>query len=210
MIKFQDLKPYIKQLGRYDKLCIFSKRTHVLLDTIYINPNDRKLYEYHNILCSHEIRENEDRYYFFEHIRKEDSYFCVLNIEDWTSYKRKRNYDEYMRALEDKAENNAKLILEDIKKDQGKYVFFTFQSGRDEKYEGFLISVVASDEDYYFVYLTNDNRLRLITCVSGYKVIEDEEHKMVFTDKEIGIMLYDRFDCESSTDAVIYRGKYEV
>lgn len=208
MITFNDLKPYIQNLGLYDKLCIFDYKTDELLDTIYINPKDNKLYEYVNIFISHEINEDEDCYYFFKHIKKEECYFRVLPVEDWCLYKRKRNYDNYVNALEEEGFNNAKIILDEIRNDQGKYVCFSFCEELKDKYKGILITVVASDEDYYYVYL-KDNKLELMTCVSGYKVIESKE-EVPYSDEEIGQMLYDKFENRNSTDAVIYWGKYQI
>ena len=209
MLTFEDLKPYVKELGRYDKLCIFDNKTDKLLDTIYINPKDNKLYEYYNIFISNELNDKYDRYYFFQHIKKDDCYFRVFPVEDWCAYKRKRNYDEFMKSKEDSLYGNAKLIHNQIKKDQGKYVKFKLLGDTDNDYMGFLVSVVASDEDYYYVYLQG-GKLKLMTCVSGYIVDNNEEHINPFSDKEIGQMLYDRFEDKNSMDAVIYWGKYEI
>ena len=45
----KDLKPFIDKLGKYDKLCVFDKKKGFLIDTIFINPIDNKLYEFISI-----------------------------------------------------------------------------------------------------------------------------------------------------------------
>lgn len=207
---FEDIKPYIEKLDRSEKLCIFSKSNNSLLDTIFIHTKNGKPYEYVNIFFIREIKEDSDQYHFFKDIRKEDCYFSVKTTKDWFLYKRKENYDQYIKALEDKEENNAKLILNEVKRDQGKYVIFDFGGHRDPKFEGFLLSVAASDEDYYYVYLKQDNTIDMLTCVSGYHLVEDEEHICPLSDKEIFKMLHNRFEDEENCDALIYFGKYEL
>lgn len=206
----EDLKPYIDKLGRSEVLCIYSNDKNSLLDMIFIHIKNRKPYEYVNIFSSKEIKEDSDEHYFFNILRKEDCHIVIETKKKFFLYKRKENYDEYMRALEDKEMNNAKLILNEIKKDQGKYVVFDFGKDRDPRYEGFLLSVAASDEDYYYVYLKQDNTIGLLTCVSGYHPIEDEEHICPLSDKEIFKMLHNKFEEEENSDALIYLGKYKL
>ena len=106
--------------------------------------------------------------------------------------------------------NNAKLIYNHIITDQGKFVSFVlFKNDEDEKYKGVLLSVCASDEDYYYVYLIKDNTIGLMTCVGGYKVT-DENYQTNLSDKEIAKMLSTKFDSDTSLDALIYRGKYSI
>lgn len=204
------LKPYIDKLGRSEVLCIYSNDKNSLLDMIFIHIKNRKPYEYVNIFSSKEIKEDSDEHYFFNILRKEDCHIVIETKKKFFLYKRKENYDEYMRALEDKEINNAKLILNEIKKDQGKYVVFDFGGERDPRFEGFLLTVVASDEDYYYVYLKQDKMLGFVSCVSGYKVIENEEHECPLTNKEIFKMLHNKFEEEENCDALIYLGKYKL
>lgn len=204
----EELQPYIDELRNYDKLCIFHNETKQLLDTLYINPKDHKLYEYYNLFSSHEI-EDDDRYYFFKHIKSEDAYVEIFPVEHWCGYLRKRNYDWFMESLKSEEKNNAKIIYEEIKKDQGKYVTFTFCGESDPKYMGVLLSIAVSDEDYYYVYLDENDEIQEMTCVSGYKVIE-ENYVCKFTNKAIGKMLTERFDAEDSMEVLVYRGKYEI
>lgn len=204
----EELQPYINELRNYDKLCIFHNETKELLDTLYINPKDHKLYEYYNLFSSHEI-EDDDRYYFFKHIKSEDVHIEILPVEQWCGYLKKRNYDWFMESLKSDENNNAKLIYEEIKKDQGKYITFTFGGKSDLKYAGILLSIAVSDDDYYYVYLDGNNEIQEMTCVSGYRVT-DENYVCKLTSKEIGKMLTERFDTENSMEALIYRGKYDI
>ena len=206
----EDLKPYIDKLGRSEVLCIYSNNNNSLLDMIFIHIKNRKPYEYVNIFSSKEINENSDEHYFFNILRKEDCHIVIETKKKFFLYKRSENFNKYMRALDDKEMNNAKLILHEIKRDQGKYVSFSFGGERDSRFEGFLLTVVASDEDYYYVYLKQDNTLGLISCVSGYNVVDDEEHECPLANNEIFKMLHNRFEEEENSDALIYLGKYKI
>lgn len=204
----EDLKPYIDKLGRSEVLCIYSNNNNSLLDMIFIHVKNRKPYEYVNIFSSKEIKEDSDEHYFFNMLKKEDCHFVIQTRKSFFLYKRSENFNEYMRALEDKKMNNAKLILNRIKKDQGKYVVFDFGGERNPRFEGFLLSIAASDEDYYYVYLKQNNTIDMMTCVSTYHVVEDEEHVCPLSDKEIFKMLHDKFEIGENSDALIYLGKY--
>ena len=138
------------------------------------------------------------------------------NLHVETSYdslkeERKKNYNDFYKSLTSDERNNANIIYEQIEKDQGKYVYFTFlsENTRDAFYEGFLLTIVSSKEDYYYVYLDSKNNLRLISCLSDYKVIEDEEHVIPYNDKEISDMLFNKFETNGG-DAIVYWGKYFV
>lgn len=206
----EELKPYIDKLGHSEVLCIYSNNSNSLLDMIFIHKENKKPYEYVNIFYSKEIKENYDEHYFFNVLKKEDCRIVIETEKKFFLCKRKENYDEYMRALEDKKMNNAKLILNEIKKDQGKYVVFNFGGKRDPRFEGFLLTVVASDEDYYYIYLKQDNTLGFVTCVSAYKVVENEEHECPLTNNEIFKMLHNKFEEEENGEALIYWGKYKL
>jgi hypothetical protein len=206
----EDLKPYISKLEDSKVLCIYSNANDSLLDMIYIHLKNKKPYEYVNVFFSKEIEENSNEHYFFSELRKEDCHFVIQPTKRFFLYKRRENYNEYMKALEDKEMTNAKLILNEIKKDQGKYVTFNFGGNRDSRFEGFLLTVVAGDEDYYYVFLKQDNTLGLVSCVSGYNVVEEEQHECPLTDKEIFKMLHAKFEEEENSDALIYLGNYKL
>ena len=206
----KDLKPFIDKLGKYDKLCVFDKKKGFLIDTIFINPVDNKLYEFISIFSHYQIGYDKTPYFLRNH-KYEDVEIKIFSMKEWCAFMRKRNYDSFMEALNDtNGMNNAKLIYNQIITDQGKFVSFGFfKNDEDEKYKGVLLSVCASDEDYYYVYLKEDNTIGLMTCVGCYKVT-DENYQAKISDKEIAKMLSDKFDSDTSLDALIYRGKYSV
>lgn len=207
-MKLNDLKEYIDRLDGYDKLCIFSKDKTQLHDTLFINPENRKLYEYHNIFLVNEVADDDNNYIFTD-LNKDDVQFEILQCEEWCGLKRKINYDNFMTKLNNESVNNTKIIYEDIKRDQGKYVQFLSPFDGNVNYEGYLLALTATDEDYYYVYLDDYNELRIMTCVGDYKIV-DENKAPMFTDKEIAKMLSDRFDIDECLEAVVYKGKYAL
>ena len=123
---------------------------------------------------------------------------------------RKQNYDEFMENLNNDEENNAKIIYNQIKRDQGKFIDFCFCGDDNDYYNGFLLTVVTTDDDYYYVYLTKDKQIRQMTCVSAYTIKENEDCQIPLTDVEIGKMLNDLFENPNSLDSIIYWGKYKI
>ena len=110
-----------------------------------------------------------------------------------------------MQNLKSQESNNAKFIYNNIKKDQGKFIKFDYGG------EGLLLTVVATDEDYYYVYLTKDKKIKLNTCVSEYIVYQNEDFNNFITKEEIATMFKKEFDSNDYSDEVIiYRGMFDI
>lgn len=212
MITIDFLRPYIEKLTVNDRLCIFIKENDYLIDSIYINSKTKKYEVYYNIFSIKEIDLENDKYVpYTDYLNENEIYLKTIPFEEWCSIIRKQNYDSFMYFLNnDEEDNNAKTIYEQIKQDQGKYINFMSCGDDNDCYEGFLLTVVSTDEDYYYVYLTKDGQIRQMTCVSDYETREGEEYKNPFSDKEIANLLKETFDKPSSLDAIIYRGKYDI
>lgn len=75
--------------------------------------------------------------------------------------------------------SNYHLIMEDAKRDSGKYV--SFSSGWNS---GFLVGAAMDSEDFYWVFLDKDRKPNFSSCVEYYNVLED------FKDPDFSILDY--------------------
>lgn len=65
-------------------------------------------------------------------------------------------------------------IKDDISRDGGKIVSFSYDNPSDPmKDAGLLIGATSTDEDYYFWYIDSHKNLCQTTCLSKYKVIKE-------------------------------------
>lgn len=85
---------------------------------------------------------------------------CVTNYEKLKT--------ELLRYKLDRSffKSNYHLIMEEIKRDSGKYVSFGgWQSG-------FLVGAAMDDEDFYWVFLNSERKVNFSSCVGRYEVLE--------------------------------------
>jgi hypothetical protein len=71
------------------------------------------------------------------------------------------------------------------------------------------LTIVATDEDYYYAYLTKDKKIRLTTCVLKYKVCENQELNIFINKEEIAEMLKKDFDSNDCDEVILYRGMFD-
>ena len=201
MITLEFLKPYIERLSPKEVLCIFSKKENKLIESILLNENNNYV-EYFNRFSIRIINLNTDYPLDCRDKAISEVNVIILKLEEWFSFKKKKNYDNFMLNLKSQEWNNEKLVYNEIKKDQGKFIKFPFGGG-----EGLLLTIVATDEDYYYAYLTKDKKIRLTTCVSEYKVCENQEFNI--NKEEIAEILKKDFDSNDCDEVILYRGMFD-
>lgn len=204
MIK-EILQPHIEKLNDRDRLVIMDKDKQKELVTLY--KEGEKLYEYINIFAFHEI-EDVDEEYSLSIIDWNNVSFVNMSFYVWCMYKKQQNYIYFHESANSLSKTNARHILNEIKDNQGCLV--TFDSDKDRTKKGVvLITVVASDEDYYYVtYDEAEDKFILTTCVAACRVI-DRDYQPKVGGMYIANKLYDAFDFEGNTDAIVYWGIYE-
>ena len=203
MITLEFLKPYIEKLTPKEVLCIFTKEDNKLIESILINKNNNYV-EYFNRYFIRIIDFNKEYPLNCRDKAIAEVNVKILKLEEWFSLKKKKNYEHFMHNLKSQESNNEKFIYNNIKKDQGKFI--KFDHGR----EGLLLTVVATDEDYYYAYLTKDKKIILSSCVIEYIVYQNEDFNNFITKEEIAIMLKKEFDSNNSDEVIIYRGMFDI
>ena len=207
----EDLKPYIVKLKEYDKLCIFQKSQNgfkdVIGSTIFLD-GDGIPQEYHTLFSLKEINDEEDGHYDFNRLDKENTYIKVLSVEEWCKEYRTDVAISHLENMRKGKDLFIKHLFPSIIKDQGSFVDFApFPTDQC----GVLLSVSATDEDYYYVYLdVNDLAIKETSCVGGYIVAKDKEnYNCPLTDEQISDKLYKEFiDNPYCLDVLLYLGKY--
>lgn len=92
---------------------------------------------------------------------------CVLlNVEQWFDLIKSKIQHDVDKELKSSENNNAKVIYNEILQDGGNVVSFN----GDEC--GLLVAAVATDEDYYWVYINSDLKICLSSCVGSYDILE--------------------------------------
>ena len=202
MITLEFLRPYIERLSPKEVLCIFTKKENELIESILMNENTN-YGEYFNQFSVRIIDLNTEYPLYCGDKAIAEVNVKILKLEEWYSFKKKENYDHFMNNLKSQEWNNAKLVYNEIKKDQGKFIKFPLGE------EGLLLTIVATDEDYYYAYLTKDKKIRLTTCVSEYKVCENQELNIFINKEEIAEMLKKHFDSNDCDEVILYRGMFD-
>ena len=203
MITLEFLRPYIERLSPKEVLCIFTKKENKLIESILINTNNNYV-EYFNHFAVRIINLNNTEYPLYCRDKAiADVNVKILKLEEWFSFKKKENYDNFIQYLKSQEWNNSKIVYNEIKKDQGKFIKFPFGE------EGLLLTIVATDEDYYYAYLTKDKKIRLTTCVSEYKVCDNQESNIFINKEEIAEILKKEFDSNNCDEVILYRGMFD-
>lgn len=180
----------------------FQKKDNVLIDSLF--KKGGKLYEYYNIWSSEEVN-CKDLTYFLRKTNIDDVYIRMMDVNSWFKYKQEQNGRCFEEQLHKETDNNAKSIYSEIKSNQGKMVAFSYK----EDDCGILITVVATDEDYYWTYYNlGKNEFCFSSCVGGYNII-DENPQVPFSDEQMGKKMQERFSIPYCMDAVVYWGKYK-
>lgn len=176
-IKNKYITPYLLLLQNGLYLIIYDKDDDII--GRFTKNADGKIIEIHNVLFSDNIEEYLDE----ESINAHSILFRNIGNYELNKYVIcERN--EYISRCKDfikklieqvhaiKKPNTYTLIMDDIERDGGKYVTFDHS---DNKYDGILVAACDSDEDIYWVVITNELKIQLESAVGGYHVIEDKK-----------------------------------
>lgn len=137
---------------------------------------ENEIYEYFHLFNIKKISEYKKFKYpisfLFRNEPFADKYqYNICDHKTWAEKIRESNLTEVKKQLEKDDDNNAKLIYKKILTDGGKFV--TFDEYR-VTHGGLLVCAVASDEDYYWVYVDFDLNICLSSCVGKYDFIDSK------------------------------------
>ena len=170
--------PYLLLLRDGLYLIIYDKNDDII-GRFVKSDEDGKIYEIHNVLFTDDIEDYLSDEVLFAHsvlFRNNKDYelnkYVICERKEYIS-----RCKEFIKKIIDtvnsiKKPNTYTLIMDSIERDGGKYV--TFDHG-DSKYDGILVAACDSDEDIYWVVITNELKIQLESAVGGYHVIEDKK-----------------------------------
>lgn len=162
----EKLRQEVHNLKKDEYITVYDENNHLMRSFFW---HDGKIIEYVDNFHSWEL---SDKAYFSLFNSKIPLPFITFYKTDengWIFRVKQENLQEVQKQLNSKEKNNAKIIYNELIDDIGKKVNF-----RDEADSGILICAVASDEDYYYVIVNeNDYKITFSSCVCKYKIIDE-------------------------------------
>lgn len=205
---YLELKPYLDRLKLHEYLVITSSEKGERLAVLYFDKK-QKLHEYVNVINNRLIArkgkvKDIDNDYKLSNIDLSEANVSFIPYPLFWKMLSNENYRWFYSECDKSADSTASQLLEEVKRDQGKLIKM---KGEEDKLT--LLSICASDEDFYYVTMTEYGMIHLFSCAMGYDVIE-ENHKSKFTDEQIYELLIDHFEEVNVYDALLYLGKYQL
>ena len=162
--RFDEIRDGKVLIGIHDNYMIFA---------FYRSFKDHKVYFYRNIFSSHWVDEDTPFMGTEWGVDFEDVKTDLVNYDMFLAWGRRNIINDFKYHYDHPEEkSNFFVIKKELEKDGGKIVTFDDYKSEDEM--GLLIGVTSTDEDYYYIYVNGDYKLQCMTCVGGYKVVEDK------------------------------------
>ena len=109
----------------------------------------------------------------------------ITDIENWYIYRKQDIKEKLNRSLEN-PESNASMISEEIK--QLKYKICK-EIHSIPGYCGLLVGAISTDEDYYYLLLDENMKIKRLTCCCGIEEVHDipdaMKHLLECTEEQI-------------------------
>ena len=135
------------------------------------NRNNNVLTEYSSIYSSHEIDEDyEQRVYTrpLTNIDPDKFRTTVCSYDMFLAYNRKSIIHWTNLSIADGTERNIHSIRKEMEKSAGRPIRTEF-----EDQITYLLGVVSTDEDYYYIHIDKDFKLGFESCVGGFGIALD-------------------------------------
>lgn len=162
----EKLRQEVHNLKKNEYITVYDENNHLMRSFFW---HDGKIIEYVDNFHSWEL---SDKAYFSLFNSKIPLPFITFYKTDengWIFRVKQENLQEVQKQLNSQDKNNAKIIYNKLIDDVGKKVNF-----RDEADGGILVCAVASDEDYYYVIVNeNDYKTTFSSCVCKYTIIDE-------------------------------------
>lgn len=135
-MKLSNFKEEIEKIKNNDRLILLHREKGYHIITLFLNENG-DLCEYQNSFYSRVIESLDDYgQEWLEKYRLDEIEVIYMPYNAWCLYMNTLNMKDFFENVTSNEKTNAKLILDEIKKDQGKYVDFK----HDDNYKGILVT----------------------------------------------------------------------
>lgn len=201
-MEIKELKPYFDKLKKGEIMMVM-ETSHRSIVTNFFLEEDGSFREYRNAIFSSVDVTFDDEYTWL-------SAYCLKNLQIeivprtiWCMLMNYRNESAfYKRALIDTYDSTAKILINELKRDQGKLV----KCGVSDEPK-MLVALSSTDEDYYYVTIDVNGNFHMYSCVGGYKVV-DENYETKLDYFEIKKKLLEKFDRTKTIETIVYYGRY--
>lgn len=165
-----DCIDYFHQMKNGEYLTIIDQEGNVKASFF---KKEEKFYEYFNIFTATPLDDYKEfaspLSFLFRNEPSVKTYtYHICNQAQWSKQIKISNFKNVLKELTESGNNNAKFISKKIDIDGGKLVSF----GSSLNFKGLLVCAVATDEDYYWVYIDTNLGVNLSSCVGGYEFID--------------------------------------
>jgi hypothetical protein len=172
-MKLNDFRYLFKSIT--DGKILIGIHENYMIFAFYRSFKDNKIYFYRNIFSSYCVDEKGTSFMDEEwEVPLEDIKTDIVNYDMFLSWGRRNIITDFKYHYDHPDEkSNFFLIKEKLEKDGGKIV--TFDNVKSKDNIGLLIGVASTDEDYYYQYVDSNFKIQNMTCVGGYKVVENKD-----------------------------------
>lgn len=171
-MKLNDFRPLFDKI--VDGKILIGIHENYMIFAFYRSFKDNKVYYYRNIFSSYWVDEDTPFMDSEWSVPLEDIRTDIVNYDMFLAWRRRNIIADFKYHYDHPDEkNNFFLIQNKLKKDGGKIVTFDDFKSKDEM--GLLIGVTSTDEDYYYQYVDVNYKIHNMTCVGGYKVVDDKD-----------------------------------
>ena len=170
-MKLNDFRPLFDKI--LDGKILIGIHENYMIFAFYRSFEDNKVYYYRNIFSSYWVDEDTPFMDSEWKVDLNDVKTDIVNYDMFLAWKRRNIISDLKYHYDHPDEkSNFFLIQNKLKKDGGKIVAFDDFKSKDEI--GLLIGVTSTDEDYYYQYVDVNYKIHNMTCVGGYKVVDDK------------------------------------
>lgn len=201
-MEIKELKPYFDKLKKGEIMMVM-ETSHRSIVTNFFLEEDGSFREYRNAIFSSVDVTFDDEYTWLSAYALKNLEIEIVPRTIWCMLMNYRNESAfYKRALIDIYDSTAKILINELKIDQGKLVICGVA---DEP--RMLVALSSTDEDYYYVTIDDNGNFHMYSCIGGYKVVDENfESKLDYF--EIKKKLLEKFDRTKTNETIVYYGRY--
>lgn len=171
-MKLNDFRPLFDKIT--DGKILIGIHNDYMIFAFYRSFKDNKVYFYRNIFTSYWVDEDTPFMDSEWEVELSEIKTDIVNYDMFLSWGRRNIITDFKYHYDHPDEkSNFFLIKEKLEKDGGKIV--TFDDFKSTDNIGLLIGVASTDEDYYYQYVDSNFKIQNMTCVGGYKVVENKD-----------------------------------
>lgn len=198
----KQLKPYFDKLKEGEVMIVMETTSRNILTNFFLE-EDGSFREYHNAIFSSINVTFDEEYLWLSAYSLKNLEIEIVPRTIWCMLMNFRNEKAfYKRALIDTYDSTEKILINELKMDQGKLV----KCGVSDE-PNMLVALSSTDEDYYYVTIDENGNFHMCSCIGGYKVV-DENYESKLDYFEIKKKLLEKFDRTKTIETIVYYGRY--